>query len=87
MAKDSLTEFALLLKERENQSVPTISTGIVTSLPPSPMIRLSDVILLDNEQLIFAENIVASLITGDEVILIPTIDGQLYYVVGKAVRY
>lgn len=87
MAGDALTEFAKLLKERDNQQLPSATTGIVLSLPSNPKIRLNEFIVLDKDQLVFAQSIVSTLSVGNEVILVPVADGQLYYVIDKAVRY
>ncbi|KYG92348.1 hypothetical protein A0U40_05235 [[Bacillus] sp. KCTC 13219] len=124
--KDGFTELASLFKERNQKSIPSISTGIVISSPPNPQIRLNDVVILHKENLIFAASIVAgyerkikfsdvncgqtaissnhnhiieqinidtlarwtdTIVEGDEVILVPVGDSQLYYVIDKAVRF
>lgn len=133
MAEDGLTELAKMLKERDPKRPPSITTGIVVSPPPNPLIKLNDVIVLDGNRLIFSSHLLAgyerrikfketdwgittevndggqgarthkhyvnlsnedtliewtdTLIKGDEVILIPVQDGQLYYVIDKAVRF
>lgn len=131
--KDGITELAKMLKEREPKPTLSMTTGIVLSPPPTPKIRLNDVIVLKKEQLIFAASVLDgygrklkfldadwgltstvsdggrdasphnhtvnlaaedtpvewtdTLIEGDEVILMPVVDGQLYYVLDKAVRF
>ena len=86
--KDGLTEFAKMLKERNNKTPPSITTGIVITGPPNPHIRLDDVIAPQKERLIFASGVLKdTLIPGDEVIIIPVFDRQLYYVIDKAVRF
>ncbi|MCG3089126.1 DUF2577 family protein [Sporosarcina cyprini] len=124
--KDGLTEFAKLFKDRDPKDVPSITTGIVESLPPEPVIRLSEKIAPDKSQLIFASNLIAgyerhikftdsncgttttnsnhnhdiatlnidtlmqwtdTLKIGDEVIVVPVADGQMYYVIDKAVKF
>lgn len=82
---DRLTRFAKLFKDRDNQSFSSITTGtVITSSPVK--IRLNDVIILDLEQLVLAERVSTSLTIGDEVIIIPTVDEQFYFVIDKAVR-
>lgn len=124
--KDGLTELAIMFKERNQKSPMSITTGFIEAIPPEPLIRLDDVIVLDKTQLIFASNLVAgyerkikftdencgttttndlhnhgieilnvdtlmqwtdTLVIGDEVILMPVADGQLYHVIDKAVRF
>lgn len=133
MEKDGLTELALLFRERDPKTSPSITTGIVVAPPPDPRIQLNEVIILEKENLVFAAHLVdgyerhiqlsdtdagttttesdggegASAHThgiaelnvdttmkwldtvkaGDEVILIPVEDGQLYYVIDKAVKF
>lgn len=60
--KDGLTELAKMFKNNENKTTPSITTGIVEAVPPSPVIRISDIITLDKTQLVFA----SSLISGYE---------------------
>lgn len=149
---DSLTEFAVLLKERENPGIPSIIVGKVLTPLPDIKIRLNDVVVLKKERLVFSASLLAGfakeakltgdikftdtncgngvgqtnsvydggyqasshshLVTvdvtsvnidttytasasveftdtikeGDEVILMPTNDEQIYYVMDKAVR-
>lgn len=83
--KDGLTELALMFKDRDNKHPSSITTGVVVSSPPTPQIRLNELIILDAEELIF--NSIATYEIGDEVLLMPSSDNQLYYVLGKAVRY
>lgn len=85
--KDGLTELAKLFKKNENQTVPSMTTGKVIALPPNPMIQITDIITLDKTQLVFASSVVNGLLAGDEVIVNPVTDGQLYYVLEKAVRF
>lgn len=132
MAKsDGLTEFAKLLKERENHIPQSITTGIVITPPPEVTIRLNDVVILNKENLIFSAHMLAgykrdlhlvfndencgqtnvvsmhshtvqtlnvdtedahittldTIVEGEEVILMPTTDDQLYFVIDKAVRF
>jgi len=126
--KDGLTELAKLFKNNENKTSLSITTGKVEALPPSPVIRISDIITLDKTQLVFASNLISgyernikftdtdcgittsagdpshthdiatlnvdtlmqwtdTLEIGDEVIVVPVMDGQMYYVLDKAVRF
>lgn len=126
--KDGLTELAMLFRERDPKTVPSITTGIVEALPPQPVIRLTPEIAPDKTQLIFASNLIAgyerkikftdtdcgtttvagdpshnheiavlnvetvmqwtdTLEVGDEVIVVPVVDGQMYYVIDKAVKF
>lgn len=85
MEKDGLTRLAMMLKERDPKTPPSITTGFVVSPPPDPRIRLNDIIVLENENLVFTSR--TDYEAGDEVILIPVPDGQLYYVIDKAVRF
>ena len=88
MAEDGLTALALMFKARDNETLPSITTGIVIAGPPNPHIRLNDVIAPEKENLIFASGLLKdTIIPGDEVILISVIDKQLYYVMDKAVRF
>lgn len=87
--KDGLTELALMFKKNEPKKLPSITTGIVEALPPEPVIRLGNVITLDKTQLIFASNLISGyeLVIGDEVIVVPVMDSQMYYALSKAVRF
>lgn len=126
--KDGLTELAMMLKARDNSTPLSMTTGIVEAIPPEPLIRLNDVIVLDKTMLKFASNLVGgyerkikfidencgittsagdpshthdiailsvdtlmqwtdTLQVGDEVILQPVMDGQLYFCIDKAVSF
>jgi len=89
VADDGLTELAKLFKERDSKTPPSISTGIVISPPPEPKIRLNDVVVLGKDQLIFAAGMLSrdTVVEGDEVIVIPVMDSQMYYVIDKAVKF
>lgn len=89
---DALTELAILIKGGQDptptNAAKSMTTGKVISPPPNTNIQLNETITLDNEHLIFTETIISKgLINGDEVILIPTADDELYYVIDKAVRF
>ncbi|MEL3956928.1 DUF2577 family protein [Caldifermentibacillus hisashii] len=81
-----VTEFAKMLKERENPGIPGITTGTVIKPLPDMKIRLNDVIVLSVQHLYLSDHILNDLKTGDKVIIMPTVDEQTYYVLGKAVR-
>lgn len=104
----SVERFAQMFKARDNQPVPSVTTGIVLAVPPEPRIRLTDAIILEKNHLVFSAHMLKDyerkielnksgiendlktmdeFEVGDEVILIPTLDEQLYYVVDKAVRF
>lgn len=89
---DALTELAILIRGDQDpttaNAAKSMTTGKVISPPPNTNIQLNETITLDNEHLIFTETIISKgLINGDEVILIPTADDELYYVIDKAVRF
>jgi hypothetical protein len=89
---DGISELAKMLKERENKNFQGITRGKVIS--PSPIvIKLGDKIILSTAKsnLIISETIKnkvlnAALNAGDEIILIPTADGQVFYAIDKAVK-
>jgi hypothetical protein len=81
-----VTEFAKMLKERDNPGVPGITTGTVIKPLPDMKIQLNDVIVLKNEHLYVSEHVMNNLKTGDRVIIVPTLDEQTYFVLGKAVK-
>lgn len=89
---DALTELAILIRGDQDptttNNAKSMTTGKVIAPPPNTNIQLNETITLDNEHLIFTETIISKgLINGDEVILIPTADDELYYVIDKAVRF
>ncbi|MEK5171823.1 DUF2577 family protein [Heyndrickxia sp. FSL W8-0496] len=129
------TKMAKLFKDRDNQIPSSITTGKVISPPPNAKIRLNDVVILYNNNLVWSAHMLeeyerelelkgeikftdsdcgstsdgATVTTlnvdttfeakdvkmttkdtvkeGDEVILMPTTDDQLYFVLCKAVRF
>ncbi|WP_078410292.1 DUF2577 family protein [Priestia abyssalis] len=92
---DSITELALLFKERDNPGIPSVTTGIVLSPLPDIIVKLNDFITLYKNNIIVAEHIYSHyehqnplrwLNIGDEVIIIPTVDEQLYFMLDKARR-
>lgn len=89
---DALTELAILITGGQDSTpannTRSMTTGKVIAPPPNTNIQLNETITLDNEQLIFTETVVTKgLINGDEVILIPTADEQMYFVIDKAVKF
>lgn len=130
---DGVTEFAKIFKSLEPKDTPSITTGTVIAPPPNAQIRLNDVIVLDNTNLIFAASLLNThtrmvefkttnagktdsvndggqgarshshvvetldvktrvkytdtLKAGDTVILVPVTDGQMYYVLDRAVMF
>ncbi len=89
---DALTELAILIKGGQDPTTANITKSMTTAKvitpPPNTNIQLNETITLDNEQLIFTETVVTKgLINGDEVILIPTADEQMYFVIDKAVKF
>jgi hypothetical protein len=131
---DGLTELAKIFKDRDNQTVPSITAGTVIAPPPEVEIRLNEFTVLKKDRLIFSAHMLkeykrelelegeikftdsnagstsdgSSVINlnvdtnyeakkvkltmkdtikaGDEVIIMPTMDEQLYVVIDKAVR-
>ena len=83
--EDNLTELAKMFKNRDNQTPPSITTGIITSSPPNIKLKVGLIDDLDIEVLVIAAHLLEGegLQQGDEVIVIPTNDDQTYYVVAK----
>ena len=95
MANDWLTEFAKMLKERENKPSPSITTGKVIQPLPEVKIQLNEHIVLDKNNLIIFEHVYLHyaysdplhyLNVGDEVCLFPTQDEQTYFLLDKVRR-
>ncbi|MEB7455137.1 DUF2577 family protein [Lysinibacillus sphaericus] len=89
---DALTELAILIRGGQDpttaNAAKSMTTGKVITPPPNTNIQLNETITLDNELLIFTETVVTKgLKNGDEVILIPTADEQMYFVIDKAVKF
>lgn len=79
----NLTELATFFKERDNKDFFGIQTAEVISINPIVM-KLSEKVFLSNEyeNLKIAEGLTASQV-GDELIVIPTLKGDLWYAVAK----
>lgn len=86
MKEDGLTALAKMFKSRENHSLSSIGTGTVVSAPPEIIISFGNISDLDKDDLVFSSGLEKSLKQGDEIIIIPTIDDQTYFVLAKAVR-
>lgn len=83
---DGIAELAKLFKERENKQYGGPQLGKVVTVPPDIKISLGDKIILTKKHLIIADHVVAGMLLGDIVIIIPSADGQQYYLVDKAVK-
>ncbi len=90
---DSVTEFAKMFRERENKHYAGPQIGVVVELAPySIKISLDNQILLTKKQLIIPDKLINAtagvfqLQLGDEVILIPSTDEQIYFLIDKVVR-
>jgi hypothetical protein len=95
---DGINELAKLFKERENPQQFGINTGKVVSLSPLK-VAFGESIILEGDNLVVsasacyeyvlgAETVQQKnkLSIGDEVILIPSIDIQKYYLIDKVVE-
>lgn len=83
---DGITELAKLLKERENRDYLGPQIGTVVNPLPNIKIRMGEKILLTSSHLIIASRLTEiELQSGDEVILIPSTDGQRYCAIDKVV--
>ncbi|WP_427340655.1 DUF2577 family protein [Caloranaerobacter sp. DY30410] len=93
---DGISELAKMFKERENKPYMGPRVGQVISPLPEIKVKLGDKILLDKQRLIIASHIYEHfgwtdetgtyyLAEGDKVILIPSTDEQIYFLVDKAV--
>lgn len=83
----SVVELAQLFKERDNKTPVGTVVGTVISPPPTIQVSVGDKILLDSSDLIIgALTYKEGINQGDEVILIPSADGQTFFLVEKVVR-
>ncbi|MBL3729278.1 DUF2577 family protein [Lysinibacillus sp. HST-98] len=88
---DPITEFAKMIRERDNPTIVSMTTGTVISPLPNIVIKLNDIVTLDQSKLIVAEHIYLHyqypgptwLQSGDEVILMPTVDEQMYIMLDR----
>ncbi|KQX69224.1 DUF2577 family protein [Paenibacillus sp. Root444D2] len=90
--------FAKMLKDKKSNGSFGVTTGKIISALPDIVVQVGDEILLDSSDLIIANRlyymhthdddeyhtpIPITLITGDMVILIPSSNGQTYYLIDK----
>lgn len=81
---DWAVQMAKMFKERENKTPEEITVAKVIDPMPNIKLSLGDDILLDLEDLIIASRIYELILhVGDDVILIPSASGQLYYLMDK----
>ena len=74
---------ARMFKERDNKPQEGAATGKIIKVSPLS-VSLGDEIILDNEDLVLSSRIYdLYLKVGDLLILIPTANGQKYYVIDK----
>lgn len=96
MSNNPYVALARLFKERENPKIMTVCTGKILSPLPDIKVQLGDSIILTSENLIISAsltqgykdesdtvNVRMELNYGDEVILLPTADKQVYYLIDK----
>lgn len=91
-------QLARMFKDRNNQSMTGIEIGVVVNGFPDLLISLGEDILLDMDSLIVGNHlytmhthsddeyhtpVYTALMTGDEVILMPTSNQQIYAVIDK----
>lgn len=89
---DNLTELAKMFKDNENQRLVSMTTGKVISPLPNILVELNETVTLDQSKLTVAEHIYIHyeypgptwLKSGDEVILMPTVDEQMYFLLDRA---
>jgi len=88
---DPITELAKIIKDRDNPPIVSMTTGTVISPLPNIVVKLNDIVTLDQSKLIVAEHIYLHyeypgptwLQEGNEVILMPTIDEQMYIMLDR----
>ncbi|WP_129599494.1 DUF2577 domain-containing protein [Anaerophilus nitritogenes] len=57
VTNDGITELAKMFKDRENPKQQGIQVGTVISPPPATKIRLTDKIILENDDLVFSAHV------------------------------
>lgn len=83
---NGITELAKLFKQRENPNLLGVCLGTVVNLPPDLSIKLNEKITLTPKNLILSETLsLKELTSGDKVIIIPSTNEQLFFVLDKAV--
>lgn len=88
---DQITELAKIIKARDNPTIVSMTTGIVISPLPNIVVKLNDIVTLDQTKLMVAEHIYLHyeypgptwLQEGNEVILMPTADEQMYILLDR----
>ena len=76
-------ELARLLKERNNRPNMGVVIGKVIRELPDLLVSIGDEIILDEELLIANRIYSLALLAGDQLILMPSSDGQTFYVMDK----
>ena len=76
-------EIARLLKERDNRPQMGVVIGKVIRGLPDLSVSIGDEIILDEELKIANRLYSITLLAGDELILMPSSDGQTFYVMDK----
>lgn len=75
--------FAKMFKARDNKPQEGAATGKIITVSPLSL-SLGDEIILDNEDLVISSRVhELYLKVGDSLMLIPTANGQKYYVIDK----
>lgn len=77
---DGIVELAMIIKERDNPSVQGIGVGLVFLDEGALKVRFNG-FTLDNTLYIKASHV--RLVEGDSVIVIPSAENQIYYIIGK----
>ncbi|MDN4093580.1 DUF2577 family protein [Brevibacillus agri] len=99
-SNSGIIEFAKLFKERDNKDFLGVQIGtVVEPLPEIQISILGGKVLLNKKKLIWTSSIFdlhkllnpledenQALKVGNEVVLIPSKDGQMFFVVDKVVR-
>ncbi|MNB98369.1 hypothetical protein D3C75_456180 [compost metagenome] len=81
---DWKTQLTKLFKDRENITPSELAVAKVINIMPDIKLSLSDDIILDNDDLIIASRMYEIILhDGDNVIVMPTASGQIYYLIDK----
>ncbi|MCG7410569.1 DUF2577 domain-containing protein [Paenibacillus sp. ACRRX] len=77
-------ELAKIFRDRDNKKSMDITAAVIIDPMPNMRIGLGEEIILDTEHLIIANRVHSlALRRGDQVILMPTSNEQVYYVIDK----
>lgn len=77
-------QLAKMFKDRDNKTPEEVTIAKVIDVMPNIKLSLGEDILLDSQDLIIASRIYELILhVGDGVILIPTVSGQIYYLMDK----